>query len=84
MKRTLTSLACSCRQRIYTGAWLKPSPIGTRKQDIVDKAADGIDGLLINFAKKCLVANLAGAANLIRAVNDIKEELCALSKLDRN
>ena len=83
MKNTLASLARSCRRRIYARAWLKLSPVETRKQDIDDKAV-GIGGLLLNFAEKSLMDNLAGAANLIEVVNDMKEKHCVVSELDGN
>jgi len=80
VKKTLASLAHSFRRRIYAHAWLKLSPVETRKQDIDDKAV-GIGGLLLNFAEKSLMDNLAGAANLIGVVNDMKEEHCVVSEL---
>jgi len=63
-------------------AWLKLSPVETKKQDIDDKAV-GIGGLLLNFAEKSIMHNLAGAANLIGVVNDMKEEHCVVSLICR-
>ncbi len=58
VKKTLASLAHSFRRRIYAHAWLKLSPVETRKQDIDDKAV-GIGGLLLNFAEKSLCHTLS-------------------------
>ena len=84
IKKTLASLARSCKRRIYVAAWIKLSPTVTRRQEIDDKAVVGIGGALLTVAEKNLMANVEGAANLIGVVNDIKEEHCAVSELDGN